>query len=197
MRTLATARINVSLILALCSQFVMQLGQASDNTDPGRGVGPDINEDHMVDGLESIGFASIHAYDEGHSLFDAPWSYLVCFKNIISRARWYKTPAEIDIELHRRLYPTKSGKPPLLFADAAMIRSYQVPSKADENVECRGLGAHAWECDDWLPEKFSNKTKPFCPAFERHARQILENDTQHFEAICSHHSDEWKGKVPM
>ncbi len=74
---------------------------------------------------------------KGHSHFFAPWSYLVCFKNYKSRANWYRTAPELAIELHRRLYGTKSGKPILRYGDASTLTGYQLPSKAQETIFCR------------------------------------------------------------
>lgn len=100
-----------------------------------------------MEALQSV-FESIHEYDEGHSDFGAPWTYLACFKDSKTRSSWYRNAAEIDIELHRRIAGTESGKPALLFFDAPMMITYQVPSRAKETSYCR-KEAKPWECDEY------------------------------------------------
>ena len=86
---------------------------------------------------------------QGHSHFSAPWSYLVCFKDSKSRASWYKTSSEIEIELHQRLYRTKSGTPALRLFDGPTMIGYQTPSRATETMYCRKED-EPWECDEFL-----------------------------------------------
>lgn len=90
----------------------------------------------------------MHNYDEGHSHFHYPWAYLVNFKDAKTRARWYRTSAEIEIELHKRIHRTKSGKPALLFFDASTMMNYQMPSRADETTYCR-KEITPWECEEY------------------------------------------------
>jgi len=126
--------------------FVVQLGESDSIDDPPAEMGAR-DEANMMEALQHVGFESMHIYDEGHSQFGAPWSYLVCFKDSKSRASWYKTAAEIDIELHKRLHRTKSGKPALLHFDAPTMISYQMPSKARETTYCRSED-QPQECED-------------------------------------------------
>jgi len=128
--------------------FVVQLGESNTIDDPSAEMGPDRDKANMMEALKNAGFESMHIYDEGHSHFSAPWSYLVCFKDSKSRASWYKTAAEIDIELHKRMDRTKSGKPALLYFDAPTMIRYQMPSKADEAIHCRRENK-PWECEDY------------------------------------------------
>mmetsp|Transcript_20520 Transcript_20520/g.37382 ORF Transcript_20520/g.37382 Transcript_20520/m.37382 type:complete len:889 (-) Transcript_20520:246-2912(-) len=116
--------------------FVVQLGESEAVDDPPDEIGTAIDTAHMMGALEK-NFESMHEYDEGHSHFKAPWSYLVCFKNSESRANWYRNAPEIQIDIHQRLYGTKSGEPVLLFFDAPTMISYQVPPKAKETTYCR------------------------------------------------------------
>jgi hypothetical protein len=39
--------------------------------------------------------------------------------------------------MHQRLYQTKSGRPTLLYFDAPAMMEYQLPSRAQETVQCR------------------------------------------------------------
>lgn len=87
--------------------------------------------------LQEVGFKSIHIYEESHSEFYSPWSTLMAFKDYKSRANWYRSAAEIEIELRKRILPTKSGARPLKHYDAATQFVYQRPSKAYETNDCR------------------------------------------------------------
>lgn len=91
----------------------------------------------MYAALRSVGFQSAHYFAEAHSKYYAPWAYQLLFKDAKSIVRWYKTSAEIDVELHKRLLRTKSGKPAPGFFDASTMLYYQLPPKADEATYCR------------------------------------------------------------
>lgn len=64
-------------------------------------------------------------------------SFLVCLKNHEMRARWHRRPAELELDLHRRLRQTKSGEPILSHFDTATMMSYQLPSKLHEIKFCQ------------------------------------------------------------
>jgi hypothetical protein len=116
--------------------------------DPAADVGPGRDKANMMDALEHAGFKSMHIYDEGHSHFAAPWTYLVCFKDYETRSSWYKTAPELEIEMHERLYRTKSGRPTLLYFDAPAMMGYQLPSRAHETSNCRREDKPK-ECDEF------------------------------------------------
>jgi hypothetical protein len=127
--------------------FSVQLGKSKMSADPADDIGRFRDEALMIQGLEQSGFRSIHTYDEAHSRFYMPWSYLVAFKAYKTRAAWYRTAPEIDIELRRRIQKTKSGRPALRYFDAATMLRYQFPSKATEITYCR-RGRLPYECDE-------------------------------------------------
>lgn len=129
--------------------FVIQLGEADKSDEPGMDMGQSQDVENMRKGLESAGFESMHIYEEGHSRFYAPWSYLLCFKNSELRANWHKTSAEIELELHRRLHRTNSGKSALSFFDGSTMVGYQLPHKAFETVYCRSE-EEPWECGEYI-----------------------------------------------
>jgi spermidine synthase len=132
--------------------FVVQMGKSRMLTDPHDEVGRFKQTGLMIKTLEQSGFESIHTYDEGHSHFYMPWSYLVALKDYETRAAWHRTAPEIQIELHQRLHRTKSGNPILRYVDVATMVGYQVPSRALEMVECREdmNGKVPMDCDDIL-----------------------------------------------
>ena len=76
---------------------------------------------------------------QSHSGFQWPWSTLVAFKDYSSRANWYRNPAEINLEIRKRLLPTKSGASSLRNYDGATHLSYQMPSKPFETTYCRAV----------------------------------------------------------
>mmetsp|Transcript_42960 Transcript_42960/g.90246 ORF Transcript_42960/g.90246 Transcript_42960/m.90246 type:complete len:925 (+) Transcript_42960:227-3001(+) len=129
--------------------FAIQIGETETTSDPGDDTGPDQDTANMMRALQSVGFQSMHNYDEGHSHFQAPWSYLVCLKDSKSRASWYRTAPEIEIELHQRLHSTESGAPALRFFDGSTMVDYQTPPKAAETTYCRKED-EPWECDEYL-----------------------------------------------
>mmetsp|Transcript_10902 Transcript_10902/g.24080 ORF Transcript_10902/g.24080 Transcript_10902/m.24080 type:complete len:970 (-) Transcript_10902:202-3111(-) len=129
--------------------FVVQMGKSKMSTDPPDEIGRFKDTGLMIGALEQSGFESIHRYDEGHSHFYMPWSYLVAFKDYESRAGWHRTAPELQIALQQRLHKTKSGAPVLRYFDAATMLQYQLPSKAQETTYCR-KEEYPWECDEWV-----------------------------------------------
>lgn len=117
--------------------IVMQLGESPGFSDPADSIGMDEKRAAITRLLEEVGFESMHVYEESHSAFMYPWSYLVAFKAYETRVNWYLTEAEIEINIHERTLPTKDGKSPLKYFDGATMSSYQVPHKAFETVFCR------------------------------------------------------------
>eukprot|EP00956_Cyclotella_meneghiniana_P006802 scaffold9097_cov38-Cyclotella_meneghiniana.AAC.8 len=128
-----------SLYRALTEDGILtvQVGETPWYASASDEVGVFANRGIMIGKLQEAGFKSIHIYEESHSEFYFPWSTLVAFKDYKSRANWYRSAAEIDIELQKRILPTKSGARPLKHYDAATQVGYQRPSKAYETNDCR------------------------------------------------------------
>ena len=118
--------------------IVMQLGESPGGfVDPSESFGRDEKRAGITRLIQDVGFESIHIYEESHSGFGYPWSYLVAFKSYETRVNWYLTEAEIEIHIHDRILPNKEGKSTLKYFDGATMVSYQVPHKAFETVFCR------------------------------------------------------------
>mmetsp|Transcript_21435 Transcript_21435/g.44064 ORF Transcript_21435/g.44064 Transcript_21435/m.44064 type:complete len:372 (+) Transcript_21435:1-1116(+) len=117
--------------------IVMQLGESPALTDPADSFGIDENRAVITKLVDEVGFESMHIYEESHSGFGYPWSYLVAFKSYSNRVNWYLTEAEVEIEIHDRILPDEEGKSTLQYFDGATMASYQVPHKGFENVFCR------------------------------------------------------------
>ncbi len=82
-------------------------------------------------------FSSIQLYDEAHSGFGDPWSTLLAFKDAKTRENWYRNAAEVELQLQKRILPSKSGGSTLRYFDGTTMKSYQLPSSAFETVYCR------------------------------------------------------------
>ncbi|KAL3801789.1 hypothetical protein HJC23_001185 [Cyclotella cryptica] len=117
----------------------VQLGESPWFASAPDEVGAFTNRAIMIQKMRDVGFKSIHIYEESHSGFLSPWSTLLAFKDYDSRANWYRSAAEIDLELQRRILPMKSGRRPLLNYDGATHFSYQLPTKPFETIYCRAL----------------------------------------------------------
>jgi hypothetical protein len=86
--------------------------------------------------LAKVGFSNVRDYEEASTRFDGIWSFLLASKGDDS-SRWFANAAEIDLELHRRAIPTKSGKWPFHYFDGATMASYQHASRPVAEVTCR------------------------------------------------------------
>jgi len=114
-------------------------------------------------------YRSIHIYEESHCEFDAPWSTLIAFKDVETRKRWYRNPAEVELDLSRRILPMKNGKSPLRYFDGATMQSYQLPPRAFEDTYCRQSDMPK-ECSDEVRfglQKEINLSSAYSPVFER------------------------------
>ena len=129
-----------------------------------------------------------------HPKFYDPWSYLVSFVSLESRASWYALPAEIELKLQQRIAPSVSGNTTLRYFDAATMASYQLPTRADEITYCRREPTPL-ECDEEYHginpqirslgsqlDVHTNKTRSagvglvsivYSPVIERHLREIV------------------------
>ena len=89
--------------------------------------------------LEKVGFVTTHSYEEGHCKFEFPWTFLLVCKSQACNTNWYKTPAQVDIAIHERILPSKSGLPLLKNFDGATMAGYRVPHKGAQTVFCRSF----------------------------------------------------------
>lgn len=117
--------------------LTVQLGETPWFTSPPDEVGLFTNRGIIIQKFQEVGFKSIHIYEESHSELYGPWSTLLAFKDYNTRANWHRNVAEIDLELQKRLLPTKSGMRPLKHYDGSTHYGYQMPSKPYETIDCR------------------------------------------------------------
>ncbi|KAL3783079.1 hypothetical protein ACHAW5_002124 [Stephanodiscus triporus] len=124
--------------LTLVGILVVQVGESPfGHGSPADETGPFANRAVMKETLEEVGFKSIHPYEEAHCGFAAPWSMLVAFKNIRTNDNWYRNAPEVELQLQKRILPSKSGKSPLRYFDGPSMRSYLSLPIAFETVYCR------------------------------------------------------------
>jgi hypothetical protein len=114
-------------------------------------------------------YQSIHIYEESHCQFDAPWTTLIAFKDVETRKRWYRSPAAVELDLSRRILPTKDGKTSLRYFDGATMKSYQMPARAFEDQYCHQQDKPE-ECADKVRFGGDDKvsvSSAYNPLFER------------------------------
>ena len=119
---------------------------------------------------------SIHIYEESHCEFGAPWTTLVAFKDVETRKRWYRSPTEVELDLRRRILPTKDGKSSLRYFDGATMKSYQLPHRTFEDIYCRQQDKPE-DCADKVRFGIGNKvnvSSVYSPVFERHFAEVAE-----------------------
>jgi len=62
---------------------------------------------------------------------------MVAFKQHEAEANWFRTEAQLDVEIRKRVVPTLDGRNPLLYFDGATMKNYRFPSKITEVTFCR------------------------------------------------------------
>ena len=115
---------------------------------------------------------SIHVYEEGHSKFLMAWTTLVAFKDVETKKNWYRSAAEVELQLQKRILSRPSGESSLRYFDGATMLGYQLPSKGFEAVHCRqenvpeDCGRDFNENMDIISD--SSNTTVYNPILERH-----------------------------
>ena len=92
---------------------------------------------HGTNFFHALFVSSIQLYDEAHSGFGDPWSTLLAFKDLKTSENWYRNAAEIQLQLQKRILPSKTGGSPLRYFDGATMNSYQFPSSAFGTISRR------------------------------------------------------------
>ncbi len=117
-----------------------------------------------------LSYQSIHIYEESHCKFGAPWTTLIAFKDVQTRKRWYRSPAAVELDLSRRILPTKEGMTSLRYFDGATMKSYQMPPRAFEDIYCRQQDQPE-ECAESVRFGIGqevNVSSAYSPVLERH-----------------------------
>jgi len=117
----------------------MQLGESAMVTGPAEAISRNAKRAFVMNAFETIGFKSVHIYEEGNCQFRGPWSFAVAMKGDVTDSLWYRSAAEVDVAIRKRLHKTVSGKPALKNFDGTLMELYQNPPKSFENVYCRAV----------------------------------------------------------
>ena len=99
--------------------LVAQLGIADRPFNPGHHHKAESDAViRMVQLFEEVGFQYSTTYVDDHCGFHAPWSFAVFFRDEINtKARWYTSPANVDLEVSQRAVATISGDFPFKYFD--------------------------------------------------------------------------------
>jgi len=129
-----------SLMASLSDEGVLAIvvGKAPNIHDPKPDIGVYKNREALFNILEELPeVAGMFVYEEAHSGFEEPHSFLSVCKSANCRSRWYAESDAIDYQVYDRIVRTKSKERALVHFDGSTQRSYQVPPKAWETVYCR------------------------------------------------------------
>jgi len=117
--------------------IILQVGQTTESHAPSDEYTKYKNRAGFIDLLQKVGMKSFFPYEDFHSNFQDPWTYLVACKSPDCRSKWYANEAAIEVSIHERILPTKSNKPPLKYFDGSTMLNYQIPHKSFETTHCR------------------------------------------------------------
>lgn len=129
-----------SLMKSLSDDGVLAIvvGKAPNIHDPKPDLGVYKHREALFNILEGLPeVAAMFVYEEAHSGFEEPHSFLAVCKNASCRSRWYAESDAVDFEIYERIVRTESNERALVHFDGSTQRSYQVPPKAWETVYCR------------------------------------------------------------
>jgi len=129
-----------SLVNSLSEQGVLaiQIGTAATIDDPRPDFGIYKQREFLFNKLEANpSVEAMFVYEEPHSGFLEPHSFLIACKSVDCRSRWYARSDQVDYQIYERIVRTHSKKRALTFYDGTTQRSYQWPKKGWETVYCR------------------------------------------------------------
>ena len=129
-----------SLVNSLTDEGVLaiQVGTAATIDDPKPDFGVYRHREYLFNRLEeNPNIEAMFVYEEPHSGFLEPHSFLIACKSVACRGRWYARADQVDYEIYDRIVRTHSKKRALTFFDGTTQRSYQWPKKGWETVYCR------------------------------------------------------------
>lgn len=126
--------------------MIMQLGMSPFAPDASEAMSKNRLRGELFSGLKDLNFEVMHAYEDGHSGFYGPWSYLLVCREKSCEDNLNANEALIDLEIYKRIKRTHSGKSPLKYFDGATMRSVQSSTpKAWEIFSCRGDSKNSCE----------------------------------------------------
>jgi spermidine synthase len=129
-----------SLMKSLSDEGVLSIvvGKCPNIHDPKPDIGFHKQREALFNILEAIPeVAAMLVYEEAHSGYDEPHSFLTVCKSANCRSRWYAESDAIDYQVYDRIVRTKSKERALIHFDGSTQHLYKVPPKAWETVYCR------------------------------------------------------------
>lgn len=117
--------------------FVAQTGISISLDDPSAMNSREKHGYLFKNALQKAGFKTIKEYEDSHGNFQGVWSFFAAFTSPSSKMRWHANEAEINLAIKKRIIPTKAGKSPLIYFDAATMKIYEYTSRAHEVNFCR------------------------------------------------------------
>jgi len=124
--------------LSVKGVIVLQLGEATeDYFQPAAQFTKESRRIALIDLLVDVGFEAMHLYEDGNCGFDGAWTFLVALKNGSDDQAWYRSQAQVDVQIHKRMIRTKSGTHALEYFDGAVMQGYRDPHKVFESGYCR------------------------------------------------------------
>jgi hypothetical protein len=79
----------------------------------------------------------MHVYEDGNGGLLTPWAFLVVMKDSDSRESWYRTQAQLEVDIYKRIRRTHSGVPALKYFDSTTMEDYMYPHHNFEINFCR------------------------------------------------------------
>ena len=119
--------------------IIFQLGAAPSPDEPHDEFNRNKWRVLLLDLLEEVGFESTQLYEDGHGGLRKPWMFLIAAKDDDCRTEWYRSQAQLDVAIHKRILRTYSGTPALKYFDSGQMRAIMYPHKNFEKAFCRAV----------------------------------------------------------
>lgn len=115
--------------------LVIQTGETDSQEEPPTEYLSDSSDARFTRHLLDAGFVSMLNFEDSHGGFLGVWSFLVVFKDLKTKGRWYANQAEVDRRIQGRVLETVE-EPLFRHFDGATMMTYQYPSRSTENDFC-------------------------------------------------------------
>jgi hypothetical protein len=137
--------------------LVTEMGKANTINAAAVPLRPEMDDDDdriqhgFINGLAKAGFESIFEYTESRGRARKPWTFVVALKDANTRARWFRSAAHIQLDLHQRTTRlslktnNNNDELPFRFFDGATFMAYQFPNRIGEETWCRN---NPGKCED-------------------------------------------------
>jgi len=104
--------------------------------------------DGFITHLQKHGFEKVKDFSEElKGGFQAPWEYLIAFKDSFNNELWYANEATVSLAIRERIRPSIDGTPLLRVFDGATMKSLSYPSRIIQETFCRKVPT-PFGCDD-------------------------------------------------